>query len=84
MTDRARNPPSTGARHRTQTRRRVLATAATVATVGSAGSSVGGTDRVNEINDEIGDVAAKSEQQTAKVFKVVSGLKQLSEAGASE
>lgn len=36
-------------------------------------------DRINEINTEINDVARANEQQTAKVFKVTSDLKQLSE-----
>ncbi len=37
------------------------------------------TDRINEINDEIEEIARANEQQTAKVFKVTSDLKQLSE-----
>jgi methyl-accepting chemotaxis protein len=36
-------------------------------------------ERINEINEEIDDVATANEQQTAKVFKVTSDLKQLSE-----
>jgi methyl-accepting chemotaxis protein len=37
------------------------------------------TDRINEINEEIDEVATANEQQTAKVFKVTSDLRQLSE-----
>ena len=37
------------------------------------------TDRINAINDEIQEIARANEQQTAKVFKVTSDLKQLSE-----
>ncbi|WP_311172477.1 globin-coupled sensor protein [Halobellus ordinarius] len=36
-------------------------------------------DRINEINEEIDEVATANEQQTAKVFKVTSDLKQLSQ-----
>ena len=37
------------------------------------------TERINEINEEIDEVATANEQQTAKVFKVTSDLRQLSE-----
>jgi len=36
-------------------------------------------DRINEVSEEIDEVATASEQQTAKVFKVTSDLRQLSE-----
>ncbi|MFW6435080.1 MAG: globin-coupled sensor protein [Halovenus sp.] len=36
-------------------------------------------DRIGEINEEINDVATANEQQTAKVFKVTSNLKQITE-----